>query len=294
MDSIPDNFEDISANSNNFDNLYDINLKINLDIMQSLYGKDYEHFDYNNNNKHNTNSTYQNKETVEDSRDSINLTSNSEPNSTPKATPNNPNSKNSKRGREKNNSNENYQEHTKFNSDNCRIKIKSNFHNFIIDFFNILIKNNLRKQCYKFRKLSYDLSKNGSKKFNQSLLKKKIKEVLTMDISDKYKNFHPSKNQDTFYKFNKSEFLQKKTAYSDLLEMEYVEFYEKIYLPDNDKEFKEKYGIDKFSIKGEFHKIFNKKNINNEENSEYEKKIKNVAKSQFVKYFLSNKNLKSD
>jgi len=173
--------------------------------------------------------------------------------------------------------------HTKFNSDNCRTKIKSHFNNFIIDFFNKLIFIKYNKQIYKFRKLSYDLSKHSSKKFNKKLLNTKIKDILRSDISKKYKNINSEQN---IYTLNKSKI---KKDYNDLLEKTYLEFYEDIYLPDNSAEIKKKYNIDKNEVKGCFNKLISK--LQNSKNNEYKDKILFVAKNEFKNYFLSKKNI---
>lgn len=191
-----------------------------------------------------------------------------------------------KPGRKKINVNKYSQIHSRFNSDNCRVKIKCHYNNFIIDFFNNLIKKKFNKQIYKFRKLSYEISKNVSKSFNKSLLNKKIQEILTMDISGKYKNINKIQNTNTF---NKSKFL--KLEYDELLEMTYEEFYKKIYLPDNDDEIKIKYDLDKNSINGNLKQILHRLEKKNQLNDEYKNKIMNVAKKEFIEYFMSNKNL---
>jgi len=190
-------------------------------------------------------------------------------------------------GRKKNNTSNKYTStHTRINSDNCRVKIKCHYNNFIIDFFNKLIKKKFNKQIYKFRKLPYDISKNVSKKYNKSLLNTKIKDILTMEISGKYKNIDPQQNINTF---NKSKFLT--LEYKELLEMKYDEFYQKIYLPDNYNEIKNKYNLDKNTIKGDLKQILNNLENKNQLNGEYKNKILNVAKYEFIDYFLSNKNL---
>lgn len=191
-------------------------------------------------------------------------------------------------GRKKNTTlNKNASTHTRINSDNCRVKIKCHYNNFIIDFFNKLIKNKFNKQIYKFRKIPYDISKNVSKKYNKSLLNKKIKEILTIEISGKYKNIDPFQNINTF---NKSKFLT--SEYKDLLEMKYDEFYQKIYLPDNNtNEIKNKYNLDKNTIKGDLKQFLINLDKKNQLSEEYKDKILNVAKLEFIDYFLSNKNL---
>ena len=173
--------------------------------------------------------------------------------------------------------------HTKFNSDNCRTKIKSHLNNFIIDFFNKLIFNKFNKQIYKFRKLSYDLSKHSSKNFNKKLLNTKIKDILSSDISKKYKNINSEQNNMTL---KKSKIYNE---YHDLLEKTYLEFFEEIYLPNNQKEIKKKYNIDKNEVKGCFNKLID--NLKLTKNNEYKEKILFVAKNEFKNYFLSKKNL---
>jgi len=74
--------------------------------------------------------------------------------------------------------------------------------------------------------------------------------------------------------------------------MKYEEFYQKIYLPDNNyDEIKNKYDLDKNTIKGNLKQIFNNLETKNQLNEEYKNKILNVAKNEFIDYFLSNKNL---
>ena len=107
-----------------------------------------------------------------------------------------------------------------------------------------------------------------------------------MDISGKYKNINKIQNTNTF---NKSKFL--KLEYDELLEMTYEEFYKKIYLPDNDDEIKIKYDLDKNSINGNLKQILHRLEKKNQLNVEYKNKIMNVAKKEFIEYFMSNKNL---
>ena len=107
-----------------------------------------------------------------------------------------------------------------------------------------------------------------------------------MEISGKYKNIDPQQNINTF---NKSKFLT--LEYKELLEMKYDEFYQKIYLPDNYNEIKNKYNLDKNTIKGDLKQILNNLENKNQLNEEYKNKILNVAKYEFIDYFLSNKNL---
>ena len=166
---------------------------------------------------------------------------------------------------------------------NYHTKFKSHLNNFIVDFFNKLIYNKFNKQIYKFRKLSYDLSKHSSKQFNKQLLNTKIKDILTSDISKKYKNINSEQNISTL---NKSKI---NNEYHDLLEKTYLEFYEQIYLPNNHTEIKKIYNIDKNKVKGCFNKLID--NLKITKNIEYREKILFVAKNEFKNYFLSKKNI---
>ena len=82
-----------------------------------------------------------------------------------------------KRGRKKKSEKNHFQcsignkinEHNKFKPDNIRIKIKTHFHNFILNFFNDLIKSRFTIQRYKFRKICYSITKDVTVKNNLNL-----------------------------------------------------------------------------------------------------------------------------
>ena len=156
-----------------------------------------------------------------------------------------------KRGRPKRATNINSKiNHNKYKIDNIRIKIKTHFHSFIIGFFNDLIKLKFKIQRYKFRKIPYSITKDVTIKTNLSLKTKTIGELLSNDISDKYKKYESGKNRKSIYYQYKT---VKDEEHKSLLSLSYKEFFYDFYLNGNREELNEKYGLsDKTILFSEF------------------------------------------
>ena len=95
-----------------------------------------------------------------------------------------------KRGRRNLKSGEEYDIalHTKDNDDNIKRKVKTHFHNFIVAYLNMLIKNTLKtKRLYKFRKMSSKITQDITISYNKKLMEIPIKDVL-IQVSNKFKN----------------------------------------------------------------------------------------------------------
>ena len=95
-----------------------------------------------------------------------------------------------KRGRRNLKSGEEYEValHTKDNDDNIKRKVKTHFHNFIVAFLNMLIKNTIKtKRLYKFRKMSSKITQDITISYNKRLMETPIKEIL-IQVSHKFKN----------------------------------------------------------------------------------------------------------
>ena len=135
-----------------------------------------------------------------------------------------------KRGRKKlndNNLKNNF--HSKDEIGNICSKIKNNFHNYIIEFFNNKIREkNNGKQIVKFRKIKYDITNIRNKTANKNLLKLPIKNILKNDISTKYKNCSENQNYQTLIKIY--------PMFSDYLEMSYEDFYKTHFLYNKHEE----------------------------------------------------------
>ena len=95
-----------------------------------------------------------------------------------------------KRGRRNFKSGEEYEValHTKDNDDNIKRKVKTHFHNFIVAFLNMLIKNTLKtKRLYRFRKMSSKITQDITISYNKKLMDTSIKDIL-VQVSHKFKN----------------------------------------------------------------------------------------------------------
>ena len=167
--------------------------------------------------------------------------------------------------------------HSKENDDNIRRKIKCHFHNFIINFFNNLIKEK-KKGNIKFKKIKYSYALNDTIKFNKILLLSKISDFFKLEISNKYKKYQKNENELVYEKLIKrfdKEDLQ-------LFDLTYMEFYEKYYLNEifnNDSKLKNFYNL----IENE------KKKESNENKKRYSNLLKLIAEQRFINYYLPNR-----
>ncbi len=95
-----------------------------------------------------------------------------------------------KRGRRKLKSGENYEIalHTKDNDDNIKRKVKTHFHNFIVAYLNMLIRQTLKtKRIYKFKKMCSKITQDVTISYNKKLMDTPIKDVL-VQVSNKFKD----------------------------------------------------------------------------------------------------------
>ena len=95
-----------------------------------------------------------------------------------------------KRGRRNLKSGEIYEValHTKDNDDNIKRKVKTHFHNFIVAYLNMLIKNTIKtKRQYKFKKMSSKITQDITIFYNKKLMETPVKDIL-IQVSHKFKN----------------------------------------------------------------------------------------------------------
>ena len=178
--------------------------------------------------------------------------------------------------------------HNKFKPDNIRIKIKSHYHNFIINFFNELIRYHYKFQRFKFRKISYTITKDVTIRNNMSLMNMNLGDFLCQDVSRKYK---------CETNVNKQIVNNLKLVFQDIFSFTYSDFYKKVYTNPNIKEIKKKFGLKKNieyfydlvnRIKDENYKHFIETYINNK--SKYEiKKNDDNNNSNFLNKKRKNK-----
>ena len=97
---------------------------------------------------------------------------------------------NSKRGR-KCKANNNREEHKKTSSDNIIKKIKSKIFNYLVEFMNNMIDKS-KNDKIKFYKLNYKYINQINRNVDLQLLKMKVEELLSKEISPKFKNLNNS------------------------------------------------------------------------------------------------------
>ena len=78
--------------------------------------------------------------------------------------------------------------HSKFTHDNLKRKVKTHFHNYIIDLLNSKLKFYHNEQkIVRFGKINSNITQNITVEYNRKLFKKQIKDIV-IDVSDKYQN----------------------------------------------------------------------------------------------------------
>ncbi len=184
---------------------------------------------------------------------------------------------NRKKGRKKKPENKINIFHSKENDDNIRRKIKCHFHNFIINYFNNLIKEK-KKGNLKFKKIKYSYALNDTMKFNKILLLSKISDFFKLDISNKYKKYKKNENEIVYEKLIKRFDNEERQIFN----LTYMEFYEKYYL---NKAFNNSSNLNNFYslIENE------RKNELDENEIKYSNLLKLIAEQRFINYYLPNR-----
>jgi hypothetical protein len=179
--------------------------------------------------------------------------------------------------------------HSKENDDNIRRKIKCHFHNFIINYFNNLIKEK-KKGNFKFKKIKYSYALNDTMKFNKILLSTKISDFFKFEISNKYKNYPKNENELVYEKLiNRFDNESQK-----LFDLTYMEFYEKFYLNETlskKSKLKNFYNLFEKERKKELNEKKIKFSIKESDKNKliYSNLLKLIAEQRFVNYYIPNK-----
>lgn len=117
--------------------------------------------------------------------------------------------------------------HDRNTIDNLLRKVQVHYLSFITTFLNnVLIALNKSK---KFQKLDYKYKRNIKKTFVNSLKIKNIGEIISSEISDKYKKFDKNYNKALLEEYKKDEIL------SELFKKQYLELFRKIYYKNKKK-----------------------------------------------------------
>ena len=190
-----------------------------------------------------------------------------------------------KRGRRKLKPGENYEMalHTKDNDDNIKRKVKTHFHNFIVAYLNMLIRQTLKtKRIYKFKKMCSKITQDVTISYNKKLMETPVKDVL-VQVSNKFKD----KDINLYYiekimqmKSNNESENEGINALKDILNMNYKDMMDNFYLKSTKNLF-ENEKIDE-SFEKHIENLIIKYGFN------YAMKFKQNAEN-FVQFYLSSK-----
>ena len=181
-----------------------------------------------------------------------------------------------KRGRKKYSNKKVKRIHNKNTADNLLKKIQVHYLSFIVSYLNEILKNlnyNIR-----FLKLDYRFKMNVSRKFFESLKKKTIGEIISSEISVKYKKSDKNINKKLYEQIKDNEVLNK------IFEDNYLKLFRNIYYKSNKIiNFKE-YGLNKDIYLSNNVKMLNdllKTNEDLDTNKKYLKRIKEIVIKNF-------------
>ena len=177
-------------------------------------------------------------------------------------------------------SNENQKIHTKEKNDNILRKIQTSYFTFIIKFLNEFMKNENLK--YKFIDFSHSFKKNIKIEFRKELRNKTIKDIiLKFPISPKNSNYNINHNINVYNKLCE----QNQYIILNILEKNYLYFFEKIYYNNCIKFNLRQFGLDDYEI--ELSKNVNTYKDLLKKGNNKELEYKNLIEKCIKLYFLS-------
>ena len=162
----------------------------------------------------------------------------------------------------------------KFDYDNILSKVEVHFTNFINDYLNFFIDtfDDGKKITERFIKISHECMNNKSKvKFNE-IIQKKVVEVISQDISSKFKYYPKDYNKKLCERLEKEIPIMKK-----ILEQNYLTLFKNVYFPSKrDINLDKIYGINKIIHLPKEIKMFKDK-IKTFDDEDYKIKMKKVV-----------------
>ena len=127
--------------------------------------------------------------------------------------------------------------HKKTDTDNIIYKLKVNCLKCIRCILNaLLIKNEF---TFKFQKIKGKIVKDGKRNSNLVFLKKKISEILKMERSGRYRREDLQSNENIIEQIK----LKEIDKIIEVLDMRFIDFFQKIYMKKNSEEFETQFGV---------------------------------------------------
>jgi hypothetical protein len=123
---------------------------------------------------------------------------------------------------------ENRKIHNKYDFDNLLTKIQVHFLKFVINLSNDALKTEFNRGTnHNFKQISYKEKRNVNYDYFMLLKKSKIKDILQINISEKYKNFGEDENKKTFNNVND---VNKHQWLNKFFNIDYIKLFSDYYL----------------------------------------------------------------
>ena len=121
------------------------------------------------------------------------------------------------------------EERRKYDPDNILLKVEVNFSNFIVAFLNFMVLKFSKNKGDKFVKISPKFKKNLTEENFAKNIDKTLAEIISQDISKKFKNYKSDHNKILCEKIQKDEKMKK------ILAQNYLKLFQEVYYPSNRK-----------------------------------------------------------
>ena len=183
--------------------------------------------------------------------------------------------KHKKRGRKSNSEEEKEKSHDKFSPDNIQRKIQVHYQTFILDFVNdILEKLGIRKE---FKNISYEYKKMVNKSQFNLLKNSTIGDIISQQISDKYKKLDKDYNSNLHKYLKTYKFLEK------IFNINYLTFFRMFYMKNEKIVDLKIFGIEKvISLSDKTETYYdNLENLKKEEDEKYIKEFEKCLKNNY-------------
>ena len=183
--------------------------------------------------------------------------------------------KNKKRGRHTN-LKEKKREHNKFSADNIQRKIQVHYQSFILNWINDILESCGNKE--KFKNISYENKKKVNKSQFNKLKNSTIGDIISQQISDKYKKVDKDYNSNLYKYLKTYKFLEK------IFNINYLAFFRMFYMKNEKIVDLKIFGIEKVITLSDKTETYydNLENLKKEEDEKYIKEFEKCLKNNYL------------
>ena len=183
---------------------------------------------------------------------------------------------NKKRGRKSNSEEEKEKNHDKFSPDNIQRKIQVHYQSFILNWINDILESCGNKE--KFKNISYENKKKVNKSQFNKLKNSTIGDIISQQISDKYKKVDKDYNSNLYKYLKTYKFLEK------IFNINYLAFFRMFYMKNEKIVDLKIFGIEKvISLSDKTETYYdNLENLKKEEDEKYIKEFEKCLKNNYL------------